>query len=193
MAEILLCSEKFVKEETSINDNLNAKFLRPSLREAQEKDFKQVVGGCLLQKLKDLVASGDITLPANAMYKELLDMAQYFLAYTALARVAVKVSYKIGNLGVAKTADTNIYSASQDEVSKLQYYYQASADGYCLDLQKFILANIASYPEVASCTCDQMRANLRSAASCGIWLGGARGKILRGGECCDASLGRRVR
>lgn len=193
MVEVLLCSEKFVKENTSVNDNINAKFLRPSIREAQEHHFKTIVGGCLLQKLKDLVADGGIEQEANIWYKDLLDMAQWYISYVALVEVCEKVSLKIGNLGVAKTQDTNIYPASMDEVDKLKFYYQAKADGRCYEMQKWLLDNIAHFPELGSCQCSRIRANLASAASCGIWLGGARGKVVRGGDCCDSNLGRRVR
>lgn len=191
MADILLTSEKFVKETTSISDNLNAKYLRPSIREAQEVGLKGIVGTALLEKLKELVADGTINGLANTAYKDLLDRAGYYLAYTAVTEVAVKVSYKIANLGVAKTADQNIQNATQDEIAKLRYYYQAKADSCCYELQGWILENASQFPELDDNCCRRIQANLRSAATCGIWLGGARGKGL--GSSCDSKLGRRVR
>ena len=192
MAEVLLTSERFVKEQTSINDNINAKYLRPSIREAQEQNFKSIVGGCLLAKLKELIAENAIELPENIWYKDLLEHAQWYISYVALQETCIKVSYKIGNLGVAKTADTNVYNASQDEISKLRYYYQAKADGVCYEMQQWLLENLSHFPELSSCQCGKIRSNLRSAATCGIWLGGARGKVIRGGDCCEGNLGRRV-
>lgn len=176
MAEILLTSEKFVKEVTSVSDNLNAKYLRPSIREAQEVKYKEIVGANLLAKLKALVSSGDINLPANIAYKDLLDESQYFLAYSAIVEVCTKVGYKVGNIGVAKTSDQNVQDASQDEIAKLQFYYQAKADASCYQLQGWILDNYTAFPELGVGACNRIRANLRSAATCGIWLGGARGK-----------------
>lgn len=176
MAEILLTSEKFVKSVTSASDNLNAKYLRPSIREAQEVRYKGIVGSCLLAKLKAIVAAGETEVAENVSYKDLIDASQYFLAYTALVEVATKVAYKIANAGVVKTADQNIYNANEEEVSKLKYYYQAKADAACYDLQRYILQHRGEYPELDDCTCGQIRSNLYSAATCGIWLGGARGK-----------------
>ena len=40
MAEILLSSEKFIKETMSVSDNLSGKYILPSLREAQEIGLK---------------------------------------------------------------------------------------------------------------------------------------------------------
>lgn len=176
MAEILLTSEKFVKTVTSASDNLNAKYLRPAIREAQEINYKRVVGSCLLAKLKGLVAAGEVDAPENVAYKDLIDASQYFLAYTALVEVATRVSYKIANVGVVKTADQNIYNASEDEIAKLKDFYQAKADASCYELQRYVLQHRGEYPELDDCTCGQIRSNLYSAATCGIWLGGARGK-----------------
>ena len=176
MAEIILTSEKFVKSVTSVSDNIAGKYILPSLREAQEQGLKGILGDALLAKLKSLVANKDIDLESNVAYKILLDRCQYYLAYAAIVEVTNKVSYKIGNFGVAKSADENLQVASQDEIGKMQYYYQSKADAHCLDLQNFLLQNRTDYPELTENCCHTIESNLHSAASCGIFLGGARGK-----------------
>lgn len=176
MAEIILTSEKFVKSVTSVSDNIAGKYILPSLREAQEQGLKGILGDALLAKLKSLVANKDIDLESNVAYKTLLDRCQYYLAYAAIVEVTNKVSYKIGNFGVAKSSDENLQVASQDEIGKMQYYYQSKADAHCLDLQNFLLQNRTDYPELTENCCHTIESNLHSAASCGIFLGGARGK-----------------
>ena len=175
MAEIILTSEKFVKSVTSVSDNIAGKYILPSLREAQEQGLKGILGDALLAKLKGLVANKDIYLESNVAYKILLDRCQYYLAYAAIVEVTNKVSYKIGNFGVAKSSDENLQVASQDEIGKMQYYYQSKADAHCLDLQNFLLQNRSDYPELTENCCHTIESNLHSAASCGIFLGGARG------------------
>ena len=176
MAEIILTSEKFVKSVTSVSDNIAGKYILPSLREAQEQGLKGILGDALLAKLKGLVATKQIDEESNAAYKILLDRCQYYLAYAAIVEVTNKVSYKIGNFGVAKSSDENLQVASQDEIGKMQYYYQSKADAHCLDLQNFLLQNRSDYPELTENCCHTIESNLHSAASCGIFLGGARGK-----------------
>lgn len=176
MAEIILSSEKFIKSVTSVSDNMAGKYILPSLREAQEQGLKGIIGDALLTKLKDLVATKQIDLEANVTYKRLLDHCQYYLAYAAIVEVTNKVSYKIGNFGVAKTSDENLQVASPEEIAKMQYYYQSKADAYCLDLQHFLLQNREDYPELTENCCHSIESNLHSAASCGIFLGGARGR-----------------
>ena len=180
MAEILLSSESFVKSVTSVSDNLSGKYILPSLREAQENGLKGILGDCLLSKLKTLVKENAINAEENGQYKELIDRCQYYLAYVTIVEVTNKASFKVGNFGVTKSTDENLQVATQDEIAKMQYYYQSKADACCLDLQNWLLNNRASFPELNDCDCRRISSNLYSAASCGIFLGGARGKNKRG-------------
>ena len=179
MAEILLTSEKFVKEATSISDNLAGKYMRPAIREAQDMGLKGILGDTLLAKLKSLVADSTINEEGNAPYKALLDNCQWYLAYKTVCEVMRKVSYKIGNFGVTKNSDENVQTATLDEIAKQEYYYQSKADAYCYDLQTFILEHRADYPELTDAHCHRIQSNLYSSASCGIFLGGRRGRMTR--------------
>ena len=179
MAEILLSSENFIKSVTNISDNVAGKYILSSLREAQEVSLKSIIGIPLLEKLKDLVKSGEIESDVNIRYKYLLGKIQYYLAYMTIVELIYKVSYKIGNAGLVKTADENLQVASLDEIVSQKEYYQGKADYHCMELQQYILEDMGDYPEVDEATCRKIHANLYSAATCGIFLGGARGKRRR--------------
>lgn len=179
MAEILLSSESFVKSVTSVSDNLSGKYILPSLREAQEIGLRNILGDCLLSKLKSLVKDNLIEQPVNEKYKELIDRCQYYLAYVTIVEVTNKTTYKVGNFGVTKNTDENMQMATQDEVAKMQYYYQSKADACCLDLQNWLMDNRSSFPELNDCDCRRIASNPYSAATCGIFLGGVRGKNKR--------------
>lgn len=175
MAEILLTSESFVRSVTNVSDNLAGKYILPSIREAQEQGLKSILGDCLLSKVKQLISNNAL----DGKYKELVDHCQYYLAYAAIVEVTNKVSFKIGNFGVAKSQDENLQVASYDEIVKMQYYYQTKVDAYCIELQTWLLDNKGSFPELNECHCRKLSSNLYSAASCGIFLGGCRGKKRR--------------
>lgn len=179
MSDILLISADFIKSISSISDNLSNKYLTPSIREAQDIDFRNVVGYTMLEKLKALSESEDIEKPENALYKELLEMSRYFMTYATLAYVTMKTSYKISNIGVARTTDENVQSVTFDEVQKVADYYRSRADYYKNALQEWLKYHQAELPELSVRTQNQPTANLRSSATTSIWLGGARGKIIR--------------
>ena len=190
MTEILLTSERFVKDATSISDNLAGKFLLPSIREVQETRLRDTLGSCLLARVKALIPEDPETHTRpidddeNAAYKELLQQAQYFLAYAAAAEVCMKVSNKVNNFGVMRTTDENAAVADYDDMAKTKDYYTFKSDAYLADLQRWMLDHRAALPELDDCQCSAIRANLRSAASSGLWLGGVRGRILPGGGGC---------
>lgn len=176
MAEALLTSETFVKGVTSISDNVANKYLRPSIREAQDIQLRTIVGDTLLAKLKDLVATDTVDAPGNEAYKVLLDRAQYYIAYVVIVELTYKVAFKVANAGVVKTPDERMETGSETDVAQVRGYYQAKADSACLDLQNYILNNWQKYPELCEGDYHRIRACLYSAASCGVFLGGARGK-----------------
>ena len=172
--EYLLTSEDFIKSVTNISDNLSGKYLQGAIREAQEESLRSILGSRLLNKCKGLLAARELT----GDYKELVDRCQYVLAYTAITNVVLKASYKITNFGVAKSNDENLSVATMDEIVANQGYYQAKADAACYQLQTWLLENRTLFPELAACDCERMKSNITAAATCGIWLGGARGRQL---------------
>lgn len=176
MAEVLLTSENFIKSISSISDNTSGKYILPSLREAQEIRLKGVVGVPLLEKLKELVQNRQIDNKENALYRAIVDKCQYFLAYTTIVEVMYKVSYKVGNAGVVKATDEKMNVANHDEIVSQREYYQSKADFYCIELQDFLLNNRSEIAELSEAQTGRIKSNLYSAASCGIFLGGARGK-----------------
>ena len=192
MKEILLTSEANVKGLTAISDNIESKYLVPAIREAQEIYLREIIGDALMDKLKWCVDNNafrgafsgadynddfDSENGGNPQYKKLLGKIQYYLAYKAVAELIPKVSYKIANMGVVKTSDENVQNAAYNEIVMQRDYYVSRADYYCLLLQNFILANQRDYPELTQQKVNEIHATLKSAASCGIWLGGPRGKV----------------
>lgn len=176
MANILLTNSTYIKSLTNISDNVQDKYLFTSINEAQEIDLKSVLGDVLLEKVKTLVKEGHINEEEYAIYKTLLEKCQFFIAYTVVAKLAVITSFKIDNAGLYRSNDDNMTYASLKEVQNLQEYYQNKADFFKLELQNFILNNSSKLPEVSKCHIHSIHANLYSAESCGLVLGGSRGK-----------------
>ena len=174
---ILLTSETAVKETTSLSDNLAGKYLRPAIRKAQDINLRGILGDTLLAKLKALVAECGSDVPEGP-YKVLLERCKYFLAFSAAVDVTHRVNFKIANAGVVKTPDENVQVVDVPDMASTQAYYQAEADNAALDLQNYILNNRADYPELTQGDCHRIHSNLYSAATCGIFLGGQRGKQL---------------
>jgi hypothetical protein len=69
---ILLITEQLLKQNTPINDNVDTSELRFSISQAQTIFIQESLGTNLYQFILELVQNGDIELPQNIHYKELL-------------------------------------------------------------------------------------------------------------------------
>lgn len=176
MKDVLLISEAFIKNTTNLSDNLSGKLLLPAIRESQEIGLREILGDNLLDKLKSLVEENKINEKANAKYKDLLLQCQYYLAYQTTANVCILTAVKIDNAGLQQVSDEKMEPISIDDSFAIKDYYIKRADFYCLRLQNYLIENKSLYPELTKCNCHKIASNLHSSATCGLWLGGPRGK-----------------
>ena len=179
MKDILFTTADFIRSVTIVSDNLQDKYILSSIREAQDIEFQQVVGTRLYNRLKLMVEDESILLDYNEHYRELLDKAQYFIAYQTLANLTVNSTYKINNVGLNTISDDNVSTPSLTDTFKLSRYYTDKADHYKMMLQNWLLKNKSYFPELLKSDISELSANVHSAASCNVFLGGARGKVSR--------------
>jgi len=173
----LLINEEAVKSLFPELTNVAGEYLTGAMFEAQEIRLKSILGSRLLRKLKTDEAAGALT----GKYAELKDELQVFLAAQTATCLIPRIALKISNAGVMQATDTNLQPATDAKYDSTIEDYQARADYLCLELQRYLLANQGSFPELGS-QAGEIKANLLSMASCGINLGLARspmdGRIL---------------
>lgn len=177
---VLLVGEDYIKSNSPISNNLDDKYLLPSIAYMQRSQLEETIGTNLLRKLQELVGESTIDDEENEHYKILLDdYLQDYLMYLAIADVVVSTSFKISNFGVNRTEDEKVYSASYNEVMQMKSYLLDKAN-YCrYRLQRYLIANYEQFTELWSWkTIADLRANLYSSNGCNVVLGGARGKSL---------------
>lgn len=186
--EILLTNEDYVRSVTLIDNNMQSKFLLSAIREAQEVGLQEILGSVMLKKLKLLIGNGSISENEFIAYKELVDESQLYLAYKSVANLCTITNVKISNGGLQQTSDENLTVLNLDDTFTYQKHIEDKADFFAKRLQKFILQNIDSYPEISELKCNEIKANLYSAASTSVFLGGARGT----GRCriCPPYIGK---
>lgn len=176
--DVLLTSEDTIKSYTNLNDNTSGEYISPAIYMAQHSDLERIIGTKLTRKLQMLVSENSIDYVENDYYRELLDdYVTDFLAYATIVRLIPIVSFKLGNSGIVRTDEEKVINMSYNEVFNIKDYYQNQADYLAYRLQKYLLANYSKFPELSTYkTMDEIRATLTSSASCGIFLGGERGK-----------------
>lgn len=183
MKNVLLTNSNYIKSITNMSENIPEKYLFAAINEAQEIDLRHVLGDSLLEKIKQLVVDQTINNEGNEIYKDILTKSQFFLAYDAMSNLVVILSYKLDTVGVYRTADENLTYATFREVQSMQEYYENKRDFFKLELQNFCLNNRSKLPELSDNDVHSIKSNLYSAESCGIFLGNARGRIIRKPDC----------
>ena len=179
MEKVLLVSANFIKNVTNIDDNMPGKLIEPAVFEAQNEGLRTVLGDSLVDRLEDLVRTDKIDQEGYEMYRQLLTKCQYYLTYTAMANICMLTAVKVSPAGLEQVSDEHMEPLDMTDSFRLQSFYQMKADYLCHQLQNYVLNNRAAYPELKECDCRRIKANLFSAATTGLWLGGVRGKIIR--------------
>lgn len=181
MVKVLFCSEKYIKDNSNLNDNAFGKNLLPAIRQAQDIYCQQIIGSPLYHKLIDLVDTGAIGDNENALYKELLDeYVRDYILYQTLVQIVPVLSVKLSNYGTTLSNDQYLVNLSQSDAELIEKHYSILADFYARRLQEFILNNCDAL-DVDACTCNGIKANLNNAATTGPFLGGIRGRKLVNG------------
>jgi len=177
MKYVFLTSETFIRSNANINDETHGKYIQSALREAQEMGLQTIVGTRLLRKLQELVNNNTINNSGNEKYKELVDMAQWYLLYSTVARLIPIVGVHISNFGLSVPQDENMQALNRlPDIFQMEQFYIHKADFYTRELQNWLLENHKYFPELSATKISELRSNLYSAASCGVWLGGSRGR-----------------
>lgn len=177
---VLLVNANLIKSLTNISDNTADGYILPSIALAQDIDLESVIGTQLKEALQEIVYGNLINTDGYSNYKLLLDKyIQPFLTYTTICYLIPTVAHKIANAGILRTDDEKMTNVTTNEVDKVKSYYQHLADVYKNRLQRYLIAEYNTYPELMQWkSVASLRANLYSSASCGLNLGGARGKKL---------------
>lgn len=146
--KILLISEETLKSYTLINDNLDGKYLLPSIQLAQEIDLENLIGECLLTKLTDLAGSGDIWLDEWVDYKTLLDdYITPYLCWQVMSTIQPSINYKLSNSGVIGNDDTNKSRIDFKNSQLLEQQYKNNANAFAIKMKNYLCANVNKFPE----------------------------------------------
>lgn len=180
MTNTLLISEKYVKTQSNIQDNVWGDFLTPAIREAQDIELQPIIGRPLYKKILKEVENKDV----EERFKTLIeDWIQPYLLYQTIVSLIPIIGTKLGNIGTVISNDEHVQNLSSSERENLEYRYRYLADHYKSELQKYLLANKDLYPELTSTCLNNL--NLKSSNSLPLWTGGVRHGQRESTDCPD--------
>ena len=170
MARVLLISEKTLKENSVINNNVDGMYVLPAIEYSQDAGLQPLIGTKLYNRLMDMVEDG--TIGNNEDYKYLLD--EYitpFLLNKVTAEIQIPLAFKLRNQGVVQQTGENTYVPSLKDMQYVTQNYENKANFYSNRLSDYLRANRSKYPEYCSIdSCADMPSN-KDAYNTGIYLG----------------------
>lgn len=170
MARVLLISEKTLKENSVINNNVDGMYVLPAIEYAMDAGLQPLIGTKLYNRLMDMVEDG--TIENNNDYKYLLD--EYitpFLLNKVTAEIQIPLAFKLRNQGVVQQTGENTYVPSLKDMQYVTQNYENKANFYGNRLSDFLHANRSKYPEYCKIdSCADMPSD-SGAYKTGLYLG----------------------
>lgn len=169
MKNVLLISEKTLKEYTLVNDNIDGMYILPAIKMAQDVDLDNAIGPVLNKKLQALVAEGTISDDSNAKYKKLLDdYITPYMCWLVMSAVQLNINFKLSNSGVISNQDDRKNAIDYRSGKELIAQYEKYANAYGQKLKNFLCAHSNEYPEYKQCENYEREDELQL---CSIYLG----------------------
>ena len=170
MARVLLISEKTLKTNSIINNNVDSMYILPAIEFAQDSGLQPLIGTNLYNKLMDLVDTGAISGATD--YKVLLDeYVTPYLLNKVTADIQLPLAYKTRNQGLVQQTGENTYVPSLKDTQYVIQHYQNQADFYGQRMSDFLCANRSKYPEYGKRSSYADMPSDRGAFKTGIYLG----------------------
>lgn len=142
--EIYLISEKTLKTESYINDNVDSSMILPSIITSQDIHLQQLIGTNLYKKLKSLVSEDKV----DGKYKELLDdYIRPFLIHAVMSDIQIPLAFKQRNNGITQGNSEHMNNTFMNEVKELKTYYEQKMNFYGLRMSDWLKANVEYIPE----------------------------------------------
>lgn len=164
----LIISQRYIKETSPIDENVDMNLINPTVWRCQEQYIQSYLGTPLYDKISEDIVAG--TVEGN--YKTLID--RYIadtLLYYVMYEVQVPLLYKMRNKSVAKANSDNALPVSFTEHKYLRDFYKDKAEYFAKRLTDYLCVNTNLFPEYNLYTSsDQVRAKSATATT-SVFLG----------------------
>jgi hypothetical protein len=142
-ANVLFISEQTLKDRSLLQDNVDPKLIKPTIKQAQDMYIEPILGTGLYRELQDQIAGNDLT-DEN---KLLLDyyITDCIFWYVA-SEMVMSLGYKLTNKNVLKKTSENSETSSISELFDLMSYYKNKAEWYAQRITDFLCEHVLDYP-----------------------------------------------
>jgi hypothetical protein len=140
---VYFVSVTYLKDNTPLNENLDDKLLKSSIKEAQEIYIRDVIGSGIYDELQDQAYNGTLTGDNTTLLDSYIAPC---LKYYTLTESMLPMTFKFMNKSVASRNSENATAITPQELSLIEQRYRDKAEYYAERLRDFLKENPTIYP-----------------------------------------------
>ena len=156
MNNILFISEKTIKENSLVSNNVDGKYIQNAIKTAQDISLQPIIGSKMFKKLAQMIQDDAISDEYRIL---LVDYIQPILVNSVMSDLVLQLTYKFRNMGTVQTADTNIVLPSLKDLQYIREDYNLKAQFYMNRLSDYLEANCTKFKDYPGCGCGELKAN----------------------------------
>jgi hypothetical protein len=141
---VYFVSVTYLKDNTPLNENLDDKLLKSSIKEAQEIYIRDVIGSGIYDELQDQAYNGTLTADNTTLLDSYIAPC---LKYYTLTESMLPMTFKFMNKSVATRNSENATAITPQELSLIEQRYRDKAEYYAERLRDFLKENPTIYPK----------------------------------------------
>lgn len=142
-ANILFISETTLKDRSLLQDNVDPKLIRPTIKQTQDMFIEPILGTGLYQELQNQIEDNALT----GLNKKLLDLyITDCICWYVASEMVMSLGFKMTNKNVLRKNSENSNDASLSELFDLMEYYKNKAQWYAQRVTNYLCENIVDYP-----------------------------------------------
>lgn len=156
MNNILLISEKTIKENSLVSNNVDGKYIQNAIRTAQDISLQPIIGSELFKRLCEGVAQDNLSELETDLISTYI---QPILLNAVMSDLVLQLTYKFRNMGTVQTTDTNIILPSLKDLEYIRNDYSMKATFYMNRLSDYLKANCTKFAQYPGCGCEELKAD----------------------------------
>lgn len=139
----LFISEKYIKENSAIDENVDFKKINPTVWQCQIQHLQNLLGTKLYEDLVSKVVAGTIAGDDETLIQDYISDA---LLYWVMYEVQIPLLYEFRNKNVSKKSSDNAQPIGTKELSRIENRFKDKAEFFSKRLTDYLCANSELYP-----------------------------------------------
>lgn len=142
--KVLFISEKTLKENTVINENVDFVLLRPTIQLVQDQYIQTIIGTPLYDELKQQISGSNLSVDNQLLLDDYIEPA---LLYMTLSESTIPLLYKLTNKAIVEKNSDNSNPIPFSTMSFLKNDYKQKGQWYLTRLDEFLCDQWPRYPK----------------------------------------------